>query len=161
VFEKIIMSTVVLTTLITSTMLSAWEASVDKDVMSGEKTCYVVGKWTKSMERMAFPYQGTKQAIGVGVKKDSVYVYFAHNIQPNLTDDKVEDGFSEATRRVKFDDNVEEYRQTQDFGSAYIHIANYYDEYNSETSSFDNTNKNDLEFIQKLKNSKSLTTELA
>ncbi len=111
------------------------------------------------MERMAFPYQGTKQAIGVGVKKDSVYVYFAHNIQPNLTDDKVEDGFSEATRRVKFDDNVEEYRQTQDFGSAYIHIANYYDEYNSETSSFDNTNKNDLEFIQKLKNSKSLTTE--
>jgi len=128
--------------LVVTGAFSKWIIDVEKDEMTGEKSCYVSSGFVKATKHLERPYDDLQQAIGIGIdSNDKLWTYLAFTTNPNLTDDETKSSYSLATRRMKFDEDILELSQTQDWGSRFIHFSN------------------DETFVMKLLSSKILLTE--
>jgi len=134
--------TIGITSSLMAKMTGGWNVSIEKDEMTNKKTCYTTGKWTKSTKSLSFPYSDLTQTVGIGIDYTGKYwSYIAFSNDPNLTDEENENGYTTATRRVKFDNNITNFSFVRDWGSRFAHTAN------------------DDEFIDKLMTSKLMLTE--
>lgn len=128
--------------LVVTGAFAKWTISISKNEMTGEKSCYVISGFIKATKYLSRPYDDLEQSVGIGMNsKNEMWSYLAFSSNPNLTDDKTESGYSSATRRIKFDDDILKLSQTQDWGSSFIYFSD------------------DDTFIMKLLSSKTLLTE--
>lgn len=113
----LVILTIGFTTSIMAKMIGGWNAWIEKDEMTNEKTCYTAGKWTKSTKSLSFPYDNLTQTVGIGIDSTGKYWnYLAFSSDPNLTDETTEYGYRSASRRIKFDNNITEFSFTRDWG---------------------------------------------
>ncbi len=100
-----------------------WTVTVSKDVMTEEETWYASSPNVTSTEPMGFPYEGTKAALVLGYdgKDEWVYIWFSQS--PNLLDTKIGDGYNIISTRIKWDDEIETTKLTQEWGSKFLHFT--------------------------------------
>lgn len=123
-----------------------WEHSTQNDAMTGKKSSYAFSPSVLSKEKMDFPYSGTKSWIGIGCKDEKQWVYFGFSVAPNLNDTKIQDGYSTLVARIKFGNELDDVRLTQEWGAKSLHLS-------------DSENKD--AFIEKLKKVDSVLLELS
>lgn len=122
-----------------------WEFSTSNDAMTGEKSAYAFSPSVSSNNKMDFPYSGTKSWVGVGCKDGRQWAYFGFSIAPNLNDTETQDGYSTLITRIKFGNELNNIKLTQEWGAKALHLS--YPE-NKDT------------FIEKLKKVDSVLLEL-
>ena len=105
-------------------VLAQWDVSSSVDEMTGKTTSYCSSPVIYSTKSMEFPYSDTKAWLGIGSNGDSEWVYIGFTNAPNLIDTDTEDGYNVISTRVKWDDNLENQRFTQDWGAKFLHFSN-------------------------------------
>lgn len=100
-----------------------WDVSTSKDEMTGEVSSYCSSKLTPPTKAMSFPYADVKGWLGVGCDGDSEWVYAGFTVPPNLQDTQIGDGYNSFSTRIKFDDEIETVRMTQDWTSKFVHFT--------------------------------------
>lgn len=101
----------------------AWETSVSKDEMTGKFSAYASSPMISPTQRMEFPYSDVRSWMGVGCDNESEWAYFGFTTSPNLTKDETKDGYNLISTRIKWDNQVEEVKLTQEWGSKFIHFS--------------------------------------
>ncbi|RXK03808.1 hypothetical protein CRV02_01025 [Arcobacter sp. CECT 8989] len=128
--------------IFTSTLLAKWNVSTDKDEMTGKYSAYAISSNVKPTRTMNFPYSSVESWIGIGCNNKKNWAYLGFNLAPNLNNTTTRSGYNEIRTRIKFDDDIEYYTLTQDWGSKFIHF--FYPE----------------EIVEKIKKSNSMLLEL-
>ncbi len=100
-----------------------WRVTVSKDEMTGEEIWYALSPEVSSTEPMNFPYEDTKAVLGVGYNGEDEWVYIGFNVTPNPLDTTIGDGYYIITTRIKWDDEIETTKLTQEWGSKYLHFT--------------------------------------
>lgn len=101
-----------------------WNVSVSKDEMTGKESAYAHSRETTSTKPMTFPYGGTTAWLGVGCNGQKEWSYLGFSQAPNLIDAITEDGYYAITSRVKWDNQVEKAKFSQNWGESYINFNN-------------------------------------
>lgn len=128
--------------LISITARAQWDVSMSKDEMTGEVSSYCSSQTTPPTKTMSFPYSDVRGWLGVGCNGESEWAYAGFSMAPNLQGTDIGDGYNIITTRIKFDDQVETVRLTQEWNSKFIHFSN------------------DNEVIKKLMNASTVLLEL-
>lgn len=72
---------------------------------------------------MDFPYRGVEGWLAFGCDGQSEWAYIGFTKQPNLTDTFAESGgYSMFRTRVRWDDNVQTVRMSQEWGDRFLHF---------------------------------------
>lgn len=113
-----------LTSLLLSIQVHAqWDVSTSKDEMTGEVSSYCSSPATPPTKTMSFPYSDVRGWLGVGCNGESEWAYAGFSMAPNLQGTDIGDGYNIITTRIKFDDEVETVRLTQEWNSKFIHFS--------------------------------------
>ncbi|MCF8001547.1 MAG: hypothetical protein K9K76_06815 [Halanaerobiales bacterium] len=99
-----------------------WDTFVSKDEMTEEETWYATSPYVAPTETMGFPYHNVEASLLVGYNGKSEWVYIVFSEAPNIIDDETKDGYNLIYTRIKWDDEIENVKLTQDWGSKFIHF---------------------------------------
>lgn len=105
---------------------SKWSTSVSVDEMTGSKQAFANSVRVSPTRQMQFPYSDVKAWLGVGCDGDSEWAYFGFSTAPNLTNENTESGYDIIDARIKWDDEIQQTRLTQEWGERFIGFG--YDE---------------------------------
>ncbi len=104
-----------------------WEVFVDKDVMTGDETWIAASPEASTMEGLNFSnfitLAGVRARLCVSYDGEKEWVYIGFNVTPNPLDTTIGDGYDIITTRIKWDDEIETTKLTQEWGSKYLHFT--------------------------------------
>lgn len=122
-------SATVLVQLLVTVPLAAkaqsWSHFTSRDEMTGELQAYATSPRTTSTRPMSFPYRGVEAWLAFGCDSEDEWAYLGFSESPNVTDTETHDGYNSFRARVRWDDDVERMRMTQEWGSKFIHLRPY------------------------------------
>lgn len=129
--------------LISTSYLNAkWDLNIEKDEMTNEKNTFISSPMISPTKEMSFPYSSVKAWIGIGCSNNNTWAYIGFTSAPNITNYTTENGFNTFKTRIKFNEKIEHYFLSQEWGSKFIHF------------------NDDLAIIKKIKESNSMLLEL-
>lgn len=99
-----------------------WKFHQSKDEMTGDVRGFASSPRSPPRKSMDFPYRDIESWMGVGCENESEWVYFGFSSKPNITNNETESGYSVISTRIKWDENLEDVKLTQEWGSEFIHF---------------------------------------
>lgn len=100
-----------------------WRHHTSKDEMTGEVQAFATSPRTGPTRQMDFPYTDVEGWLGFGCDGQDEWAYIGFTEAPNLTNsDPQSGGYSTFTVRVRWDDEVQTMRMTQEWGSRFLHF---------------------------------------
>ena len=118
---KKILSILFFIILLTNNSNSEMSHSVSKDEFKGTTSHYIMTDSVKPNIPLSFPYENTKSTLIVGCQNNNYWAYI-HFTEVNLTDGKINDGYTLFTLEVKAGGVFHNIFTTQDFGSNKLHF---------------------------------------
>lgn len=103
---------------------NSWSTSISEDEMTKRKSAYAVSPNIYSTRNMSFPYEGTQAWLGVACDSKSEWAYIGFTESPNLLNTDTESGYNIIKTRVRWGNEIEKVRFSQDWGSKFIHFSN-------------------------------------
>lgn len=103
---------------------SDWRHSASRDEMTGKTQGFATSKGAQPTRRMDFPYRDVHGWLGFGCDGENEWAFIGFSTSPNITDDDTEDGYNVIRTRIKWDDEIETVRFTQDWGSKFLDFSN-------------------------------------
>ena len=94
--------------------------SVSKDEFKGTTSHYIMTDLVSPNVSLSFPYEDTKSSLVVGCKENSHYWAYVYFNEVNLTDGKINDGYTLYTLEIKAGGGFHKVFATQDFGEKFI-----------------------------------------
>jgi hypothetical protein len=108
---------------LSSVQAQEWDINTSKDEMTGEISVYATSARTAPNESMDFPYSDVEAWLGFGCDAESEWAYVGFNEKPNLPDAQAQSGgYSTITTRIRWDDDIENMRMSQEFGDRFLHF---------------------------------------
>lgn len=106
-----------------SVTAQSWDHFTERDEMTGEVQAFATSPRVTATEPMDFPYRGVEGWLGFGCDGQSEWAYIGFSKQPNLTNTSAESGgYSTFRTRIKWDDNVQRVRMSQEWGERFLHF---------------------------------------
>lgn len=102
-----------------------WYVSTSKDEMTNEVSAHAHSPSTTATKPMEFPYRGVTGSLSFGCDGQDEWAYISFSESPNLTDTEAQNGgYSTFRTRVRWDDNVQTVRMSQEWGTKFLHFQN-------------------------------------
>ncbi|MEQ8227380.1 MAG: hypothetical protein RIA64_04800 [Rhodospirillales bacterium] len=102
-----------------------WKYFSSSDEMTGELNAFATSPSTPPTKPLVFPYHDVKGWLGFGCNHKREWAYIGFNIAPNLVDTKAQSGgYSTFSTRIRWDDDVQDVRMEQEWGSRFLQFQN-------------------------------------
>lgn len=124
VFIVSIMLIFVLSITVFASEAEQWYTFVSKDEMTEEETWFAVSPEVEPTKKMNFPYSSVWAWMGIGYNGKDEWVYIGFTEAPNLINTTIKDGYDLISIRVKWDDELDNVKLTQTWGSKFLHFEN-------------------------------------
>jgi len=100
-----------------------WTHFTSRDEMTGEVSAYATSPRTAPTRRMDFPYADVRGWLAFGSNGKSEWAYIGFTEAPNLTNTSPQSGgYSTFSARVRWDDEMQYMRMTQEWGSRFLNF---------------------------------------
>ncbi len=108
--------------LFTSIINAEWNIRYKTDKMTGEKSAFALSPDATPEEAMPFPYANTTGNLAIGCNKKEEWIYFVFNVQPNILNSQIGQGYNIIKSRVKLGKKVDTVTLTQDWSSRFLYF---------------------------------------